>query len=99
MARNAGAWFKVGEKNYRPAQDCNSGYGRAVIIQEVTREGGAFCFRDIRRIESTNPQYNTGCHTFNNYRDLTVVDVRGWRRPVGVKVLSSIKKVIKGRQV
>ena len=98
VARNAGGWFKVGEKIYRPAQDCNSGYGRAVIIQEVTREGGVFCFKDIRRIESSNPQYNTGCHTFNNYKDLAVVDVRGWRRPVGVNVLSLIKKIIKGRQ-
>lgn len=98
VARNAGDWFKVGEKIYRPAQDCNSGYGRAVIVQEVAREGGVFCFKDIRRIESSNPKYSTGCHTFNNYKDLSVVDVRGWRRPVGVNVLSLIKKIIKGEQ-
>ena len=95
VARNAGDWFKVGERVYRPAQDCNNGYGRAVIIQEVTREGGVFCFRDVRRIESSNPQYTTGCHTFNNYKDLSGVDVRGWRRPVGVIVLLWIKKIIK----
>ena len=98
VARNAGDWFKVGEKIYRPAQDCNSGYGRAGIIQEVAREGGVYCFKDIRRIESSNPKFTTGCHTFNTYKDLSVVDVRGWRRPVGVNVLSLIKKIVKGKQ-
>ena len=33
-ARMAGDFFKAGDKLYRPAQDCNEGYGKALIIQE-----------------------------------------------------------------
>lgn len=87
IARNAGDWFKIGEKVYRPAQDCNGGYGRAVILQEVLKNGNSFIFEDVRRIVSTNKEYTTGCHTFNNYKDLTVIDVHGWRRPKITKTI------------
>lgn len=92
IARNAGDWFVVDNKVYRPSQDCNNGYGRAVILQEVTNENGDFTFKDVRRIASTHPKFTTGCHTFNNYKGLTIVDVHGWRRPCLVKVVRSLKK-------
>lgn len=91
VARNAGGWFRVGDKVYRPAQDCNNGYGCAVIIQEVTKDGDSFAFTDVCRIISTNPQFTTGCHTLNNYKRLSVVDVHGWRRPKFVKWVNKIK--------
>lgn len=91
VARNAGDWICVDGKIYRPAQDCNNGYGRAVIIQEVTKIDDSLEFTDIRRIESTHPKYTTGCHTFNHYNGLSVVDVHGWRRPVLVKWVDFFK--------
>lgn len=90
IARNAGDWFKLGDNVYRPAQDCNGGYGCAVIIQHVCKELNQYSFADVRRIESTNPKFTTGCHTFNNYKELIVVDVHGRRRP---RVFSFVKKV------
>lgn len=94
IARNAGDWFKVGEKVYRPAQDCNGGYGMAVIIQEIKKDvEGNHVFNVIRRITSTHPKFTTGCHTFNNYRNLIVVDVHGYRRPVLVTTIKEIKKI------
>lgn len=93
-ARNAGDWFVVDNRVYRPAQDCNSGYGKAVILQEVTNEDGSFVFKDVRRVASTHPKFTTGCHTFNNYKGLTIVDVHGWRRPRLVKVVRSIKTLL-----
>ena len=96
VARNAGDWFKVGDKVYRPAQDCNGAYGRAVIIQEVIRDNdGISEFNEIRRLESTHPKYTTGCHTFNSYKDLIVVDVHGWRKPYVVYVANLMRKLIK----
>lgn len=86
IARNAGDWFSIGGKVYRPAQDCNTCYGSAVIIQEVEWIGNSIRFKNLRKIESTNPKFTTGCHTFNSYKELIVVDVHGRRRPV----LSSI---------
>lgn len=93
-ARNAGDWFKAGDKVYRPAQDCNGAYGKAVIIQEVQRENdGSFKFIETQRIESTHPKYTTGCHTFNSYNDLIVVDVHGRRRPMLFKLFSGVMKM------
>ena len=82
IARNAGDWFFVDGKTYRPAQDCNGSYGRAVAIQEVNRNSmGTLTFTDVCRITSTHPKFTTGCHTFNSYRNLIVIDVHGYRRP------------------
>lgn len=78
VARNAGNWFRLGEKIYRPAQDCNTGYGTAVIIQEVERNGNQFVFHDIKKIVSYNPRYNIGLHTFNHLNGLSVIDVHGY---------------------
>lgn len=81
VARSAGDFFKVDGKVYRPAQDCNGGYGKAIIIQEVTqKENDDFSFREILRIMSTHPKFQRGCHTFNNYKNLTVIDVFSYRR-------------------
>lgn len=81
VARNAGDWFKYKEKIYRPAQDCNNCYGEAVILQEVSKENGKLTFRDVRRIVSTDRRYTTGCHTFNIYNGMIVVDVHGYVHP------------------
>ena len=92
IARNAGDWFSVGEQLFRPAQDCNGCYGKAVIIQEVVKaQDDSLTFKDICRIESTHPSYTTGCHTFNHYKDLSVIDVHGYRWPTIIKIISSFK--------
>lgn len=94
IARNAGDWFTIGDKVYRPAQDCNGGYGTAVILQEVKIDiNGNYVLNDIRRITSTHPKFATGCHTFNNYRDITVVDVHGYRRPALVATVNKLKQM------
>ena len=92
IARNAGDWFKVGDKVYRPAQDCNGSYGCAVIIQEVKKDLNSFTLLSKRRIHSTSSKYTTGCHTFNHYNGVSVVDVHGWRNPHLVKLLNTVKK-------
>ena len=91
IGRNAGDWFNIGTSVYRPAQDCNGDYGKAIIIQSVENNGDDFTFLDVRRIESTNPKFTTGCHTFNNYRDLTVVDVHGYRHYGWARVVNFIR--------
>lgn len=94
IARNAGDWFFEGNKVYRPAQDCNGAYGTAVILQEVTTKDDGYFFKDVRCIKSTNPHFTTGCHTFNSYKGMTVVDVHGYRRPSLVKVANIIRKIL-----
>ena len=95
-ARNAGDWFRIHNKIYRPAQNCNGGYGKSVVIQEVKRtEEGGFLFENICEIISTHPSFTTGCHTFNGYKDLIVVDVHGYRRPKLVKAVNKWKGIKK----
>ena len=94
VARNAGDWFRVGNKCYRPAQDCNGAYGKAVIIQEINNIDSTFDLKDIRRIESTNRKFTTGCHTFNMYRDIIVVDVHGWRHNFAARLVKHIKRIL-----
>ena len=62
VAHNAGAFFKIGEKVYRPAQECNEWYGHSLSIQEY-QQG---TFHEVRRIP--------GLHTLNVFQGVTVVD-------------------------
>ena len=93
-ARNAGAWFNYQGQWYRPAQDCNKTYGGAVIIQKVTMDGFKVKTEDLRRIEHIHPKLNVGCHTFNHYEGITVVDVRGYKRPVVKTIYSNLISLI-----
>lgn len=94
IARNAGDWFRNGNDVIRPAQDCNEGYGSAVILQRVTKKSDTFEFEDLVRIESNNPKYNTGCHTFNHLKGMGVIDVHGFIHPRAAFLYSFIRKLI-----
>lgn len=78
-ARNAGEVFKVGSKAYRPAQDCNGGYGKGVILQELKTRDGEFIFEDYCSFYPNSWVYHMGYHTFNSYKGLTVLDAHGYR--------------------
>lgn len=81
IGRNAGAFFKIGEELYRPAQDCNGGYGRGLSIQRVTNHDGRFEFSETTRIRSPRGYLDFGMHTLNRYKDVTVIDVASYRWP------------------
>ena len=96
VARGAGDWFIFEDRVFRPAQDCSVSYGGSVIIQEVKRTGkSSFEFNDVIRLESNNPKYCRGLHTFNHYKDLTVVDVYGYRKRHLGKMTDSLLRLIK----
>lgn len=82
IARMAGNIFSVNNRTYRPAQDCNRSYGNAVVIQEMSYEDNSWSFKDVLRLESTNPRFNTGLHTFNTYKGTTIIDIHGYRNPI-----------------
>lgn len=90
-ARMAGDFFQVNGKLYRPAQDCNGEYGYATIIQEVSNINGEWTFEDVRRITSPHPILKTGCHTFNHYKELIVIDAKGYRYPFVGKFLETLR--------
>jgi hypothetical protein len=75
-ARSAGKLFKIGDKLYRPAQDCSIGYGRGIklnlikILSEENYEeltiGSIYAHED--KIEGT--------HTYSNDGNLTIFDYK-----------------------
>jgi len=81
-ARMAGNFFSIGGKVYRPAQECNEQYGHAVVLQEVTHDGGEWQFGELRRLYSTHPTLTVGSHTFNYHPQsgLIATDALGWDR-------------------
>ena len=95
IARNAGSWFKYKGKYYRPAQDCEESYGKAVILQEVVLdEEGNIQMKGIRRIESTNPSYQLGCHTLNICDDIMVFDAKAYRFPRLRAIYQLLRKML-----
>jgi hypothetical protein len=77
LSRSAGALIQRGECLLRPAQDCSRSYGGAVTfcrIDAISRS--EFAQTPIGRIKS-GP---FGCHTYNRYADLEVLDLFGQTR-------------------
>lgn len=92
IARNAGDWFEYKGKIYRPAQECNVEYGHSTYLQEVTKDiNGNFQFKNIRKLCSNDKKFQRGLHTFNMYKGLTVIDVKGYRHPKIARVLKCIR--------
>lgn len=90
IARNAGDWFELNGKVYRPAQDCGLRYGAALVLQEFNPED--FSLRTIRRFEPTSKKYNLGIHTFNYYKGVSVVDGYGYDHPLLAGIFNKLLK-------
>lgn len=91
LGRNAGDLFECGGKTYRPAQESNGEYGHAVELQEV---GSEWTFTPVRRMTSPHPCLKLGMHTWNTYKGLTVIDVKGYRHVIIGTILKTLKKLL-----
>ena len=89
-ARGAGNWFYVKDKLIRPAQDCNGYYGIGLIFQEVGFSNNRFEFNEISRVK--HPSGYDGMHTFNEYKELCIID---YRRPVYPFIYYPLAKISK----
>ncbi len=83
VARMAGDFFKIGDKIYRPAQECNESYGHGLVIQQVTPPSESnnmkWQFKEICRMTSPLNRYPLCLHTLNSFKDIIVMDVKGYR--------------------
>lgn len=91
-ARNAGEIFKVNGRLFRPAQDCNGGYGKGIFLQELKKKPDGFVFEDYCSFYPESWVYHMGYHTFNSYKGLTVVDAHGYRFVLLGRILRLISK-------
>lgn len=96
--RMAGDFFKIGDNIYRPAQESNVTYGHSVEIQKIEiYEDNKWKVTPIRRMTSPHPVLKLGFHTFNSYKGLSVIDVKGFRYPILGSLLVKIFKIFRIR--
>lgn len=93
IARNAGNFFDYKGQLYRVAQESNFTYGHALSIQQIIKEGETVQMKEVRRILPMNGAF--GIHTFNNYGELTVVDLKVFRHPWIAKPLFWVRNLFK----
>lgn len=80
LGRNAGDYFVINNRLFRPAQECNSCYGHCVVIQELSKNI-QWETKEICRLYSPHHLLKNGLHTLNSYKKITVIDVNGPRHP------------------
>ena len=97
IARMAGEFFKIRDKIYRPAQECNGEYGHGMVIQEVTHNDGKWEFKEVRRMTSPLKRWSMCFHTLNSYKGVVVTDVKGYRHYNTGRMLKGIKDFISGK--
>lgn len=79
-SRMGGAVFEYKGDMYYPAQNCERNYGGAIDIKKLKVESGKLKVEGVvKHIESMNKRYPMGLHTFNEYKDMVVIDVKGYR--------------------
>lgn len=94
-ARMAGDFFEYKGLFYKPSQDCNVRYGKAINLYE-TDDGLDFHLHST--LFSTHPKLREGMHTLNSYKEMAVVDVVGYKHPFFgrlIRFLVSLKKRVK----
>ena len=90
-ARNAGVFFKIGNKTYRPAQFCDNYYGEGVEIQEVVLLDGELSLQAVNLIKSPSKEYPDAFHTFNVFENEWIaVDGRRKRFPSIAKLFRKL---------
>ena len=77
-SRNAGGIYKINDKIYKISQDCNGGYGKGLVLYEMSKE---FEFRFLERYYLSKKPID-GLHTYNRYKELAVVDFHAPRHPL-----------------
>ena len=92
-ARNAGNLFYCNNKLIRPAQDCNTGYGKGIVLQEICYANNKFVFKELKRFYPNDHKWNLGLHTFNVYENLIVTDGRKYYTPSIRKIIIKIKQL------
>lgn len=96
IARNAGQLFLYNGQLIRPAQESNYSYGHGLVFQKVVYENGKFNFLNMDYYLSPHPVYNAGIHTYNEYKGLGVIDVKGNRNRLIGGLFGLVHRILVG---
>ncbi len=95
VARNAGLSFYWKNELMRPAQDCNKGYGKGIVIQNIYQDESGFTFKEVKRFFPSSLKWKEGLHTFNVYNEIIVVDGRRYPYPMFARIYRIVRYFIK----
>ena len=71
----AGAFWRQGDRLFRPAQDCSNGYGKGILIYEVTElSPQRYTEQLVYSLYPSDQYYNAGMHTLNFQHSIGVID-------------------------
>lgn len=80
-ARGGGGILKCGKRLIRVSQDCTGGYGRGLVFSEISFDGKGLRFKELSRFYLPEGRV-TGCHTYNTYGNVVIVDRKKYRYPI-----------------
>jgi len=77
-SRSGGTPFLVGDRLYRPTQNCSKIYGGSVVINQIDElTCDSFSEHAVREVLSpTNSAYSGGLHTLSAFEDWTLIDAK-----------------------
>lgn len=81
-SRSAGDLLELGDKLYRPTQNCCKRYGANVELMEVLRLDDSYEEKHMFTLKTTSLRYNLGLHTINFQDSLCVIDGKGYLYPI-----------------
>lgn len=81
-ARSAGLPFSYANMVIRPAQNCNEGYGKGIVLQKINHTFSGIELSEMKRFYPTSKIWNDGLHTFNVCEKTVVVDGRRIKYPM-----------------
>ena len=93
MSRPGGNWFRVGNLLYRPAQNCNGGYGRSLTIMQANIKDSSMIESECFKVKPKSFTYNLGLHTINFLDGMCVIDAHGYQFPILGRALDFIRKL------
>ena len=85
-ARMAGSFFEYKGEIYKPSQDCNVRYGKAIKLYK-TVNGIDFYLHSV--YTSKHPKLREGMHTINSFNGFVVVDVVGYKYPLVGRIIKA----------
>lgn len=92
--RGAGMIYFSSNAIFRPAQCCEGGYGKAVILYRLDMKSGKFMEYEEQRFRpNVRSQYGKVLHTLNIMNNVCVIDGYGFDHPFVMKIVGFIKRI------
>lgn len=92
-SRPGGDWISIGDKVFRPAQNCEKMYGGSLKVMSVSINGNQVSEYTYFEIFPFTYKYNLGLHTINFNEGYCVIDSCGYLHPICGRIYKFMRYV------